>query len=268
MTYNTQQSWLHLTMVQLGGALCLPVIMVGQSLATTYGCIPAITAIMIGNMLLMIVGMILVRNSFAARTSTVETAAYFLGTRASGIFALTMILSMTGWFALQLAIIGGAAQKMLQLIPLDISLTLIIGILGTCILGMVSFGIKGIASCATVTAPLLALTVGCALYKSLIGAPNPTGGIAVASNMSALGAVSLVISIALAAVIDIPTYYRHARSLKDGTISIILLFIVAIPLIEMAGVALGLRQTGTLIDILAAQGGLLWLCLSVTAKMP
>jgi cytosine permease len=71
------------------------------------------------------------------------------------------------------------------------------------------------------------------------------------SHLIEFGGISLVIATAIAAVIDLPTYFRHARSAKDGLISVVLIFAIAIPAIELVGVYLATYRGGeSVIDIL------------------
>ena len=46
----------------------------------------------------------------------------------------------------------------------------------------------------------------------------------------------MVIASVLAGVIDLPTYFRHAKSRKDALISVRLIYGMAVPAMELAGV--------------------------------
>jgi purine-cytosine permease-like protein len=55
-----------------------------------------------------------------------------------------------------------------------------------------------------------------------------------------------------------PTYFRHAKSVKDSHIAAIVLFAVVLPLLEGIGVYLGLSSSGSILQVLTGGGGFLW----------
>jgi len=127
--------------------------------------------------------------------------------------------------------------------------------LGIAMTAVSSFGIRGLGILSQICTPLLILTLGAALYIV-----SGTGAIVVSSPSLMLGSgVSLVISTAIAAVIDLPTYFRHARTKKDGMIAAILLFGLVLPFVEGIGIYLGMHvPNGTILDALTQGGGAFW----------
>ena len=49
----SRQNWWQLSSIQIGGAVCLPVIMVGHTLNQSYGFTSAVAAVLIGNFILL-----------------------------------------------------------------------------------------------------------------------------------------------------------------------------------------------------------------------
>jgi purine-cytosine permease-like protein len=69
----------------------------------------------------------------------------------------------------------------------------------------------------------------------------------------------MVIGGGIAGVIDFPTYFQHAKSKKDGIITSVLLFGLALPFIEIVGVCLGFCfPHNSLLTCLIAGGGIFW----------
>jgi purine-cytosine permease-like protein len=74
-----------------------------------------------------------------------------------------------------------------------------------------------------------------------------------------LGGASAVIALEIVAVIDLPTYFRHARTCWDGLISIAVVFGLTLPVLEIIGVYLASGNAeGTILDVLKQQNGLIW----------
>ncbi len=68
------QSWKTLTSIQIGGALCLPVLAVGQQLAMRVGFASAVVAIMFGNAVLCAMGLLIGLFGARYKLSTIECA--------------------------------------------------------------------------------------------------------------------------------------------------------------------------------------------------
>jgi purine-cytosine permease-like protein len=107
---KSQKSWLQLTSIQVGGSICLPVMMVGHVLSKNYGLYTALIAIMLGNLVLLTLGLAAASIGAKARKSTVEQAAFYFGDQGSAFFALLMICCMLGWFAIQLDLMHESAR--------------------------------------------------------------------------------------------------------------------------------------------------------------
>ena len=79
---------------------------------------------------------------------------------------------------------------------------------------------------ATLMTPLLTLAILYALYYAPVPPSAPLS----------MAGLSLVISCSIAAVIDLPTFFREARSPRDAKIAASALFLISLPLVECAGV--------------------------------
>lgn len=233
------QNWRQLASLQIGGAICIPMIMVGHALRHTYGAISAYVAIVIGNILLLGLALLMFRTSYPKRRTTMEQASLYFGQKGILLLTFAMVTSMLGWFGIQLHLISqslldilseGLGREMFSLFWLNIGL-------GCLITGVALYGIQALNQLANFSLPILILTLGYALYM------QESKSIEEVIPFSWKG-ISLVLAAAIAAVIDLPNYFRHARSSKDGQISLLLIFGLALPLIEATGVYLASQGSG------------------------
>lgn len=246
------QNWWKLSSIQIGGVICLPVIMIGQVLSQKYGFASAACAIVLGNAILLLMGLVIAKMSCENRKTTMENAAEYFGQKGVSFFALALSSSTLIWFAIQLRVMTESTLALLSL-PQDQLIVLMIGnfILGALVTLIVYYGIKAMETLSSISMPLLLLTLLYAWYST-----NKT--IEPSSQPLTLSAVSAIIGMAITYVIDLPTFLRHARSTKDGIISISIIFVIAIPVLEIIGVYLAAGQSGSILDILKGDGKVLW----------
>jgi purine-cytosine permease-like protein len=219
----TLQSWRELAMIQAGGVICLPVILVGQILHEKMGLGAAFAAIAIGNALLLILGLVSTWMSTDKRQSTAEQATSYLGKIGGKFVGFVLLASMLGWFSIQL-------QTMSQ------SLVIWNLVLGSLITGGILFGIKGISRLASFSMPLMVVALGWALWRAseLPGSPTEM-------NISYGEGIVLVIGAQIVAIIDLPSFFQHAKSRKEALIAIVLLYTLVVPCIEGIGVYLSYK---------------------------
>lgn len=243
-----KQNWKSLLLIQTGGVICLPVFIIGHALAKTYGIYSALLAIFFGNFLLLMMGVVAASSSARHRKSTAECAIDVFGAKGKELFAGAMVFSMVGWFAIQLNIMTSSFEGFQDY-----------GIIFNILLGSIItiVGIRGMSSLeklATLSMPFLLMTIGYALY-SVNGSP-----ITLQNEELTLSGVSLVLACGIAAVIDLPTFFRLATTKKDGIIAACLLFGLVLPLTESVGLYLFMHAQGEhLAQVLALpNSGILW----------
>ncbi len=197
------QSVFSLTAIQLGGAFCLPVIMAGQLLAQSYGLTKATIAILLGNAILYLGAYVMGILTLKYRTSTLGLAQKLLGNKGAVIGSIALLIPMIGWFAIQLDFIGHCLNELIPQLPLAIGSILA----GIGLITATRAGIKGVGYLSTISLPLLGIATGFALYKvqmeGILQLPSKTPAL--------FPAIVTTIAVAIAAVVDIPTYYRFAR---------------------------------------------------------
>src|SRR5690349_1992765 len=121
----TVLNWKQLTSIEVGGAICLPVIMVGHKLCATYGWQAALLGIIVGNLILLSMACITVFMSAQHRASTPENAKKYFGEQGTKLFALLLLIAKTSWFAIQLNMMVLSIQEIFH-VSADIPLTLLL----------------------------------------------------------------------------------------------------------------------------------------------
>jgi purine-cytosine permease-like protein len=246
-----QQNWWKLSSIQIGGVVCLPVIMIGQTISQAYGFASAVLGILIGNAILLMMGLIIAKMSCSNRKTTMENAIEYFGEKGVAFFALALSTSSLVWFSVQLKVMSISALDLFAIKTSPLIEGLCNLALGMLITLIVYFGIKAMEILSSLSMPLLLLTLAYAWYTTDKQIPASTQPIT-------LGAVSTVISMAIAYAIDLPTFMRHAKSTKHGIASIIVIFVLTIPVLEIIGVYLASGQSGTILDVLKGHKGYLW----------
>lgn len=249
------QNWWTLSTIQIGGVVCLPVIIIGQTLSQNYGFMPAVFSILMGNAILLLLGILTVKMSHANRKTTMENAGGYFGEKGISFFALAMIISLVGWFGIQLNMMSLGVLDLLSVKEAKQTCLLLLNIgLGGLITCVALNGIKSISVLANLSLPFLLLTLGYAVFTvdPKYAALNETPSFS-------FGGTSLVIALAIVLVVDLPTYYRFAKTSKDGLISIALIFALVLPVLEIIGVYLTTgNSTGNILEVLKRENEGLW----------
>lgn len=237
MTLLERLTWKELASLEVGGAVCLPVIMVGHALGFTYGLKAAVLAIFMGNALLLLLALVHAKMSLENRLATADNASLYLGSVSSKAFAAILLIAKGIWFAIQLDMIVLSLEAVAKgaFNPLFARL-----LLGGAMIAIALCGIRALSRLSTLAMPLLIATMVAAAYFASGSEP-----VLLTKNLSA-GGISLVLAAAITAVIDMPTYFRHSRSLNDSALATVVLFI-SIALVEGLGVYLCSRHPSSTI---------------------
>src|SRR5581483_31824 len=249
-----KQSWWQLLSIQTGGTICLPVIMIGSLVCQKFGWVAALLSVGTGNLFLLVLCYLLASLSTYRPQSTVEHATTYFGKTGKWLFGFVMILSMLGWFGIQLNVMSLSAAQLfsglgfsIPFLPINIGMGLIISLI-------MCFGMKAMKNLSYISAPLLGITLLYAAF-SAGGVIPPITSLPI----SWVSGLSLVIGANIAAVIDLPTFFRHAKSKKDAKLCILLLYGIVVPLIETIGVYLfSIIGGNSILDTLQIGHGALW----------
>jgi cytosine permease len=242
-------TWKQLASIEVGGAICLPIVMVGHKMCSLYGWYSALVGILIANLLLFAMACMTVFMSVENRNSTPENAKRYFGEKGTKLFALLLLMAKISWFAIQLNMMVLSIQEIFH-ISIEIPLTVLLGCI---ILAVALRGLTALSRLSCFSLPILIVTMGAAL----ILADQRKEALQV--EFFSWGSISIAIGAAITAVIDMPTYFRHARSTREGLLAVGILFLIAVPLIEGVGVYLAHHNPGgTVIDTLMKPNYLMW----------
>ena len=224
-----------LILIQGGGAVSLPLIMVGQHLGATLGFMKGFLALLLGNFFLMLLSVPMSILSREIREPTSAVAERFFGKKGQLFCSLVLTLGMFGWFAIQVNVISESLQKVCNISVPSFALNLLVGLLIT----MVTLkGIERVLQIAKLALPLFVIM----LFGFCFFAPSPS--FEMGSGHLSLSMACMVIGSAIAGVTDLPTYFRFAKSKKDAVIAGLLLFGLVVPLVELAGLYIGSGKGG------------------------
>lgn len=241
---NTQ-SWFKIAALYLGGALCLPVLLVGYTLCKQYGFWAAITSIVMGNILLFIIGLAIARIAFKLRLPTAALAAHILGQKGIVIFAAVMVITMIGWSAVLLELMGSQLLLALSTQGIAFSGTLITICVGALI---ILSSVKGIGRAGTI-AMIFALPVFMTLLYSLSKVTSVSAlSTACPILLSSLSGLSLVIAATIALVVDLPTYVRTISKWRNVVWLLVVTLIIGMVLIESMGAWLACAPAQSLVE--------------------
>ncbi len=220
--------WWTLANVQIGGAICLPVILVGFELARLYGFSASIGGIVIGNGLLACLATLCSEMTWTNKLTTAENAGLYFGPWGKRVVAVILSISMCSWFAVQTQVVA----EDIGALPID----RLRFVLAAFFAGTLLFGFKGITRLADLALPMMVTTLAIVLVSAYW---NQASSIHFDIWQSVnLHAISLVMAVAIGVCLDMPTFFRNAASKKDSHLGTWVTFIVGIPLVELCGVLL------------------------------
>ncbi len=222
---NERYSWMQLASVQIGGAICLPPILVGYELALQFGVLVAFVAIAVGNILLALVALVCSEMTWKNKRTTPDNAGLYLGGLGQKVVSLLLAFSMCSWFAIQT-----------QVVVQDVAgSNAAVGFaLAVLFAGSLLYGLKGITRLSDLAVPVMVLTLIIALYCTYgVKEIDCSKGLE-----CRVEAISMVMALAIGICIDMPTFFRHARSRLDSHIGALVTCAIGIPLIESCGVLL------------------------------
>ena len=227
---DTGQKFWQLASIQVA-SLGIPTLYFGSSLAQKIGLYPALISLAFGNLALWLVGIAMVSMTYKDRSNAVDNVREYVG-KPSAIFGgVVIIVVCLAWYGIELSTTLEALNGFFISHPhLTKYSDLKIGIaLSFVVILLVIGGIRWIKWVSVYTMPVIAIYVAYTLIKC--EAPQLERGGAYIS----FPGVAETIFIIFAAIVNLPTFFRHARSKPDAVFALSLTIILTL-LFEMAGV--------------------------------
>jgi len=254
-----RHNFIDLTLIQVGGFLCPPAVMLGFILSMNYGVTSAALNILLGNIILAMLAIPIGMSASESRKPTIEYVKLIMGSIGAKIAALGSLVVMAGWFAINLNLTSESILSTFGSSKISEMRMLINLGLGLLIMLAVNRGIDFLKDMSKVTVPLFIISMT-ATFAMLLSGTSITLESMDAPKVE-LAAILLAVAGPFSMIFDLPTYFRFARSKKDSTISIIIIFIIAMSLVEMLGVVFYLLSpAGSLVEMLTSTGGMLLIC--------
>lgn len=224
---------IQLTRIQMGGIICMPAILAGYWLEQQYQLGGAMLALFFGNIVLWGLSLCMLRLSLVKRYTTTECCQALLGRTGAVACAIAYLIALVGWFAINQHMM---ISQMFALWGFFEPWAFYLGyvILGLLNIYFVQKGIEKIEVISRMIIPVMLCILIGFLYQSI--------DIVYTSKINSVfyfSALLFVINLSLGMVFDIPTYYRSAKNMKEGVLSLTVLFWVFIPLVECIGVFMG-----------------------------
>lgn len=242
--------WKELAKIQIGGAICLPVLLVGFELGRLLSKGEALLAIFIGNLFLTLLAIPIANFSAKSRLTTSESMELIFGSIGSKITAVLLSSCLLVWFSIQTQLIVDECAAFIDIELSSMAWYLLI----TAVAGLTFMttyrGIQAIGRLATYATPILCLTLGLAFCLSE-GSPPPT------TSFSIYSGIVMIIGTAIFAVIDLPTYFREATNVSESSKGAVASFLIGLTLVEGVGAMLS-HPAKSLLESLSISSNILW----------
>jgi len=236
-----KQNWIEITAIQLGGAICLPVILVGFQLGRDLGIGMGLGCLFVANLFLFLLSLVGAHLASSGERSTLETVELFFGKKGKSFFALLMIGSLLVWFAIQAQMASSDLYLVVQQLGIGANRELLC--FGVTLLMVIIplFGFEAIAKVADFTVPfMLAAICFSALFHMVQGQTMEVCPSAALTTMN----FCLVVAANICAVCDMPTFFRHAKNLVHAQKAAVATFLIGIPAVEAIGLCIGSFSQG------------------------
>ncbi len=230
---DTNQPYWQLAAIQVsaGG---FPFLFLGQELTASYGLRGMILSTIVGSLILWVIGLAAVTTAHHQRLDAIGNFRTYFGWRATQIVAFATLILFGLWQALQLEGVAEFFTKRLEDLPavnssLVFQTTTVVGI-GIVVLSLGS--IKLIKWACTFCLPVLLIFVVWLVISNwpvAFQSDHLTQGWKVS-----LPATMQVVSLTFIGMVNLPTFFRHSRSIADSFLGLALLTI-GTPLWIIAG---------------------------------
>ncbi|GAB4184728.1 MAG: hypothetical protein Tsb0015_01120 [Simkaniaceae bacterium] len=206
----------------LGTALGLPAMLVGGTLARTYGMLIAIKSIIVGNLLLWAIGLGILAMT-EGRNNAIGNVKEYLGKPAAIVNSIIIIGAFIFWYSIQ---IDGPTQIFAHLLngamPTSNDITIRLGAILGFLCSLLSLGgIRLIKWVCVIGLPLILIYQIYAIFT--LGVPKN-----ILSGELSFAAISIVLLSWLPGAINLSTFYRHARSKVDSFLGLSIMTIAHI----------------------------------------
>lgn len=250
---DSNQSFWHLTCIQ-ASAQSLLGILLGARLSDAYGAGTAMASICIGNLILWIIGLAVISMTKSTRQNAMENVISYLGKTSGVIASLILMSAFMSWYIMDINATLETVNEFFQSYPgwegnISIRIGVSLGLL-TALLAI--GGIRFIRKICTYSFPFFLVFV---LFMMFASHKSPifkgTWGISIT-------AIATATAINLPGFVNLPTFFRHARSKADAFTALSLITIFDI-LFEVSSIYIGETDYSSLFSWYHAEFGSIYL---------
>lgn len=217
ISQNERQSWVSVMFVWMGCMICVPSILIGQSLVTGMTFMMALVAAIIGYTIVLVVAVLQGMQSADLGRPTVVVAKPAYGEIGSKyIFSFVIAIALIGWFGIQTQIAGSSLQGMLSVFNITISSNVAMILSGILMLTCAIFGFKMMEKLNFVSVPLLVVVLLWASINALSATDfTVISSYAPSQELTMLSGISIVIGGFIVGAVIAGDFTRFNKNRRD-----------------------------------------------------
>lgn len=217
---SERKAWFSISLVWVAVGIDLSAMLFGAELGAGMAFNDALTAVLLGSVILGILAAFCAYVGAATGLSTSMISRYTFGTSGAKLVSLFIAVSLIGWFGVQAGFFAENAFAAIEgAVGLQLPLPLLAAVGGILMMTTAIYGYKAIERLSSWSVPLLLVLV----FLAVILAANKYGFAALklpVENTFSFGmAISLVISIFVVGAVISPDISRWARTKKDAVLA-------------------------------------------------
>ncbi|MBS0652102.1 MAG: hypothetical protein JSR39_01100 [Verrucomicrobia bacterium] len=223
---DTNQSVWQLSVIQLSGWMSLPILATSVLILQVNSFYGAIMTIFVGNAILWFIRLGIIMMSYRHRQSTLDISRAYLGNRGAYFIGALLLISTLAWFIAQTT---GASKTLVHLLNIQedpgidqfIQMSVLLGILSTL---FCMEGITVLRKLTTFAFPFIVVAFIVALLVVPFKIPSDNG------QELSLAGIGLVLGAHLGITSDLPTFFRHSRSLRTSVAALTVIQLISLVL--------------------------------------
>ena len=223
---DTHQSIWQLSVIQLSGWMSLPILATSVFVLQENSFYGAALTIVVGNAILWFIRLGVIIMSHNKRQSTLDISRAYLGTTGGYFIGALLIISTLAWFIAQTSSASNALSHLLPIpespdIDQLMQMSVLLGVISTL---LCMEGIVVLRRLASLVFPLLVVAFIVAIFLVPFHLPEQRDA------TLSLSGLTLVLATNLGITADLPTFFRHSRSLKTSVAALTVIQLVSLVL--------------------------------------
>ncbi len=237
---DTKQSIWQLSVIQLCGWTSLPILATSILILEENTFLGAALTLVVGNAILWFIRLAIIAMSYKRRLSTLDLSREYLGNTGSYFIGAVLLITTLVWFIAQTTAASSALTHLITInenphIDQFTQMSVLLGIVSTF---LCMEGIVVLRKLSTISFPILLAAFFVALFTMPFQIPQEG-----ATKLSLTG-LTLVLSTNLGITSDLPTFFRHSKSLPNSILALSVVQLISLGL-ALCSLYLGAIVTNT-----------------------